>query len=174
MRISPNIIITGTPGVGKTTHCEQLVSSTGLTHLNVNKVVKERDCEDGFDDELNSVIVDEDKLLDAIEPDLEAGGQIIDWHACDMFPQSLIDLVVVIRCNSTILYDRLKGRGYSDKKLDENMDAEIMEVLLQEARDSYDEEIVVELQSDDLDQIDENLERIQTWIENWKKDHADA
>jgi adenylate kinase len=91
-----------------------------------------------------------------------------------MFPQSLIDLVVVIRCNSTILYDRLKGRGYSDKKLDENMDAEIMEVLLQEARDSYDEEIVVELQSDDLDQIDENLERIQTWIENWKKDHADA
>lgn len=91
-----------------------------------------------------------------------------------MFPQSLIDLVVVIRCNSTILYDRLKGRGYSDKKLDENMDAEIMEVLLQEARDSYDEEIVVELQSNDLDQIDENLERIQTWIENWKKDHADA
>ncbi|KAG9882458.1 P-loop containing nucleoside triphosphate hydrolase protein, partial [Aureobasidium melanogenum] len=119
MRTSPNIIITGTPGVGKTTHCEQLATSTGLTHLNVNKVVKERDCEDGFDDELNSVIVDEDKLLDAIEPDLEAGGQIIDWHACDMFPQSLIDLVVVIRCNSTILYDRLKGRGYSDKKLDE-------------------------------------------------------
>jgi adenylate kinase len=91
-----------------------------------------------------------------------------------MFPQSLIDLVVVVRCNSTILFDRLKGRGYSDKKLDENMDAEIMEVLLQEARDSYDEEIVVELQSDDLDQIDENIERIQAWIENWKKDHSEA
>jgi adenylate kinase len=103
------------------------------------------------------------QLLDAIEPDLEAGGQIIDWHACDMFPQSLIDLVVVVRCNSTILFDRL----------DENMDAEIMEVLLQEARDSYDEEIVVELQSDDLDQIDENIERIQAWIENWKKDHSE-
>lgn len=62
MRTSPNIIITGTPGVGKTTHCEQLASSTGLTHLNVNKVVKERNCEDGFDEELNSVIVDEDKV----------------------------------------------------------------------------------------------------------------
>jgi adenylate kinase len=49
-----------------------------------------------------------------------------------------------------------------------------MEVLLQEARDSYDEEIVVELQSDDLDQIDENIERIQAWIENWKKDHSEA
>jgi adenylate kinase len=68
MRTSPNIIITGTPGVGKTTHCEQLASSTGLTHLNVNKVVKERDCEDGFDDELNSVIVDEDKASHRMTP----------------------------------------------------------------------------------------------------------
>lgn len=114
------------------------------------------------------------QLLDAIEPDLEAGGQIVDWHACDLFPPSLIDLVVVVRCNSTILYDRLKSRGYSDKKLDENMDAEIMEVLLQEARDSYDEQIVVELHSDDLDQIDENVERIEAWIKMWKKDHPEG
>jgi len=62
MRTSPNIIITGTPGVGKTTHCEQLAQATGLTHLNVNKVVKERECEDGYDEELKSVIVDEDKV----------------------------------------------------------------------------------------------------------------
>ena len=114
------------------------------------------------------------QLLDAIEPDLEAGGQIVDWHACDLFPPSLIDLVVVVRCNSTILYDRLKSRGYSDKKLDENMDAEIMEVLLQEARDSYDEQTVVELHSDDLDQIDENVERIEAWIKMWKKDHPEG
>lgn len=55
-------MITGTPGVGKTTHCEQLAQATGLTHLNVNKVVKERECEDGYDEELKSVIVDEDKV----------------------------------------------------------------------------------------------------------------
>lgn len=54
--------MTGTPGVGKTTHCEQLAASTGLTHLEVNKVVKERQCEDGYDEELKSVIVDEDKV----------------------------------------------------------------------------------------------------------------
>ena len=67
MRTSPNIIITGTPGVGKTTHCEQLAASSGLTHLDVNKVVKERDCEDGFDEELKSVIVDEDKVADSLQ-----------------------------------------------------------------------------------------------------------
>lgn len=54
------------------------------------------------------------------------------------------------------------------------MDAEIMEVLLQEARDSYDEEIVVELQSDDADQIESNVERIESWVKNWKKDHNES
>jgi len=96
----------------------------------------------------------------------------LDWHACDLFPKSWIDLVVVIRCDSTILYDRLHARKYSQKKLDENMDAEIMEVLLQEARDSYDEEIVVELRGDKIDDVDSNVERITTWVENWKKDNA--
>ncbi|GAB7343819.1 hypothetical protein MBLNU457_1788t2 [Dothideomycetes sp. NU457] len=172
MRTSPNIIITGTPGVGKTTHCEQLAQATGLTHLNVNKVVKERECEDGYDEELKSVIVDEDKV--GLQPDLQRGGQIIDWHACDLFPASLIDLVVVIRCDSGTLYDRLKARGYGEKKMEENMDAEIMEVLLQEARDAYDEEIVVELHSEDVDMIEENIGRIEGWIESWKRDHPEG
>lgn len=62
MRSQPNIIITGTPGVGKTTHCEQLAQSTGLKHLSVNDVVKERGCHDGYDEEFKSWIVDEDKV----------------------------------------------------------------------------------------------------------------
>ena len=61
-RTSPNIIITGTPGVGKTTHCEVLAEKTGLRHLSVNQVVKERECHEGWDDEYQSWIVDEDKV----------------------------------------------------------------------------------------------------------------
>lgn len=114
----------------------------------------------------------EQQLLDAIEEDLEKGGQIIDWHACDLFPASLIDLVCVIRCDSTTLYDRLKARGYGDKKLEENMDAEIMEVLLQEARDAYEEEIVVELHSEEAEMIESNVERIAAWVGNWRRDNA--
>lgn len=50
------------------------------------------------------------QLLDAMEGDVPAGGCIIDWHACDLFPKSWIDLVVVLRVDSTTLYDRLKAR----------------------------------------------------------------
>lgn len=62
MRTAPNVVITGTPGVGKTVHCEQLAQETGLKHLSINQVVKERGCHEGFDQELKSYIVDEDKV----------------------------------------------------------------------------------------------------------------
>lgn len=61
-RIQPNIIITGTPGVGKTSHCNALAANTGLKLLSVNQIVKERTCHDGWDEELKSWIVDEDKV----------------------------------------------------------------------------------------------------------------
>ena len=76
--------------------------------------------------------------------------------------------MVVLRTDSAHLYDRLKARNYTEAKLQENMDAEIMEVLLSEARESYAREIVVELTSNSTDEIDSNVERIETWMANWK------
>ncbi|KXJ93180.1 AAA domain-domain-containing protein [Microdochium bolleyi] len=171
-RALPNIIVTGTPGVGKTSHCEALAERSGLRHVSVNQVVKDKQCHEGWDEEYQSWVVDEDKLLDALEDDAKQGGCIIDWHACDLFPQSWIDLVVVLRVDSTTLYDRLKARNYPEVKLQENLDSEIMEVLLQEARESYDEEIVIELQSNDTDEMESNVDRIVGWLEQWKKDNG--
>lgn len=104
---------------------------------------------------------------------MKQGGYIIDWHACDLFPRSWIDLVVVLRTNSTKLYDRLKARLYPEQKLQENLDSEIMQVLLEEARESYDEEIIVELESNDPEDIESNVDRIEIWIGNWRRDHIE-
>lgn len=62
MRQSPNIIITGTPGVGKTTHCDGLAERLGLRHISVNQIVKDKDCHEGWDEDFQSWIVDEDKV----------------------------------------------------------------------------------------------------------------
>ncbi|KAL8909641.1 MAG: hypothetical protein Q9207_000139 [Kuettlingeria erythrocarpa] len=107
------------------------------------------------------------QLLDAIEDEIKAGGYLVDWHACDLFPQSWVDLVVVLRSDSSTLYDRLKARDYSEKKLQENMDAEIMEVLLTEAREAFEEEMVVELWSNGVEDMEGNVARIAAWIESW-------
>ncbi|KAF2680162.1 P-loop containing nucleoside triphosphate hydrolase protein [Lentithecium fluviatile CBS 122367] len=173
-RKNPNIVITGTPGVGKTTHAEQLARSLGFKHVSINQIVKDEGFHEGKDEELGSWIVDEDKLLDYLEATSlsDTGGYILDWHACDLFPERWIDLVIVLRCDSTILYDRLTARGYKDKKLEENMDSEIMQVLLDEARESYREEIVVELRSESAEDVEGNVERVEGWVKAWRKDNG--
>jgi len=61
-RTNPNIVITGTPGVGKTTHAEQLAQSLGFKHVSINQIVKDEGFHEGKDEELGSWIVDEDKV----------------------------------------------------------------------------------------------------------------
>ncbi|CAH2351600.1 adenylate kinase isoenzyme 6 homolog Fap7p [[Candida] railenensis] len=175
-RYQPNIIITGTPGCGKSSHAVSLVSQLGdsYTHLPVSDLAKERDCIDSYDEVLATSVVDEDKLLDSLEIDLEKGGAIVDWHCCDIFPERLIDLVVVLRTDTSLLYDRLSKRDYKNNKIQENLDCEIMEVILNDARESYIPEIVIELTSNSVEEMDENVDRINGWIENWCKDHPEG
>ncbi|KAG7662592.1 FAP7 [[Candida] subhashii] len=179
-RFLPNIIITGTPGCGKTSHSESLVSHLNqeikdgknkFNHLNVSEVAKERGCIESYDERLDTSVVDEDKLLDSLAVDMEKGGAIIDWHCCDIFPERLVDLVVVLRTDNSILYDRLKKRNYNEAKLQENIDCEIMEVVLNDARDGYVPEIVIELNSNSAEDMDENVDRISSWVSGWIEDH---
>ena len=62
--------------------------------------------------------------------------------------------------------------GYPLKKIQENNEAEIMEVVLDEARSSYAEEIVVELHSEDTEDLESNVTRIVQWIQAWRKDRG--
>ena len=63
-------------------------------------------------------------------------------------------------------------RGYAEGKLQENLDAEIFEVLLEEAKASYDEEIVIDMTSENDGDIESNCDRIVTWVKSWKESHS--
>jgi len=62
--------------------------------------------------------------------------------------------------------------GYSLAKIQENNTAEIMDVIIQDARESYAEEIVVELRSESADEVEENVARIVGWVEAWKTNNV--
>jgi adenylate kinase len=49
-----------------------------------------------------------------------------------------------------------------------------MEVLLDEARESYDEEIIVELRSDSTEDMEANVDRIEAWWKQWKEDNRSS
>jgi adenylate kinase len=74
-RTNPNIVVTGTPGVGKTTHAEQLAQATGFKHISVNQIVKDEGFHEGKDEETGSWVVDEDKVRLSFHLILESWNQ---------------------------------------------------------------------------------------------------
>lgn len=171
MTTLPNILITGTPGTGKTETAKLAAERTGLKHINVGDLVKKHECHEGKDEDFDSYIVDDDKICDLLEPLVEEGGCIVDFHSAELFPERWFELVLVLRADTAVLFDRLTARGYTEKKRTENMECEIMQVVLEEARDSYEPSIVHELQSTTVEDMESNVERISGWLENWKENN---
>lgn len=164
----PNILITGTPGVGKSFMSYCLAERIELNWLDVSKLAIELGCAEEYDEEYKCKVLDEDQLMDHMEEYMSKGGQIVDYHSNEFFPERWFDVVFVLRTNTTVLYDRLANRGYSGKKLKDNIECEIFQTALEEARNSYREEIVHELQSDTLPQMTTNLNKILDWLEQWE------
>ncbi|KAI5433515.1 Adenylate kinase isoenzyme 6, partial [Lathyrus oleraceus] len=163
----PNILVTGTPGTGKTTTATALAEATQLRHINIGELVKEKNLHDGWDDELDSYILNEDLVCDELEDVMENGGNIVDYHGCDFFPERWFDYVVVLQTDNTILYDRLTRRGYKESKLTNNVESEIFQVLLEEAKESYAEDKVIALKSNTIEDIDSNVATLTDWVRNW-------
>ncbi|XP_003976108.2 adenylate kinase isoenzyme 6 isoform X2 [Takifugu rubripes] len=167
----PNILLTGTPGVGKTTLGKELAERTGLTYVNVGDLSQEGQLYDGYDEEYECPILDEDRVVDELEDKMEEGGVIVDYHGCDLFPQRWFNIVFVLRTDNTQLYTRLESRGYTGKKLQDNVQCEIFQTIYEEAMEAYSEEIVHQLLSNTPEDLEHNLAQIVQWTQQWMKDH---
>ena len=178
-RSRPIVLVTGTPGVGKTSTASLIADRLSFEHLCVGDLVKEHSCYEGRDETFDTHILDEDKLLDLMEQMIsdaieEGKGVVVDYHSCELFPERWFNLVLVLRASTAVLFDRLTERGYSDRKRGENMEAEIMQVVLDEAKESYSQEIVHEVQSNCLDDMESNVGRIEKWTQQWIIDNPDG
>nr|CAH7742862.1 unnamed protein product [Callosobruchus chinensis] len=166
-REAPNILITGTPGVGKSSLCKQLSEIAGLQWLEISRIAKEYNCLEDYDAVYQCPVLDEDKLMDGLEDTMCRGGNIVDYHSCEFFPERWFDAVFVLTTDNTTLYDRLTNRGYTGKKLEDNIQCEIFHVILEEAKNSYKEHIVFELSNTLPEDLQENINKICLWLQQW-------
>ena len=95
-------------------------------------------------------------VLDYLEPVMQTGGIIMDFHCSDFFPERFFDLVFVLRTTNTTLYGRYEQRGYSQVKIKNNIEAEIFGVCAEEARESYKSQIVFELKNEEEGDVARN------------------
>lgn len=124
----PNILVTGTPGVGKTTLCSLLESSlhedglTGFKYILLAERIKENKLYKDWNDKFDVSEYDEDMVCDHLEDEMSQGGVILEFHSCNFFPERWFDIVVLLRCDNTRLFDRLTERGYDQEKITENIE----------------------------------------------------
>lgn len=156
----PNILVSGTPGVGKTTICKKCAEDLGLRHIEVGAFAKERDLLAEYDEQLDTYYIHEDEVLDRLEGIMKDGGVVLDYHSVDWFPERWIQMAVVLQCRTEVLYDRLVDRGYSKQKLNNNMECEILRVIGDEVVDNYPKVPLLKLNNNDEKDMDENVKAI--------------
>ncbi|MBT4935315.1 AAA family ATPase [Candidatus Woesearchaeota archaeon] len=136
------IVITGTPGVGKTTLAKVLETKLKWKRLNLSyyykklstKYNRKKQCYDIDMKKFEKLIVDKSK-----------DNLIIDSHIAHLLPTKMVDLCIVLTCsNLKKLEKRLVDRKYSTKKVRENLDAEIFQVCLLESREMGHKVIIVD------------------------------
>ena len=52
-KVRPNILVTGTPGVGKTTTSEMAAELSGFNHINVSSIIGPQELHEGWDEEFD-------------------------------------------------------------------------------------------------------------------------
>ncbi len=147
------IVITGTPGVGKTTVAMELARADGYRLIELNLLAKQAGAISSQDPERGAAIIDEAKLKRGLAKALKAGGEkfIVEGHYGEIVPPKFVERAVVIRLDPRILRIRLTARGYPPSKADENVQAEILDSCLVNAIEAFGERTVLEVDATGLD-----------------------
>ena len=151
------VLITGTPGTGKTTASKITAKIINCPLVVVNDLVNNKNLYDGYDPEKGYKVVDLEALSIIIETklkDLNAEHLLIEGHLSHTFKnEDLVDTVIVLRTRPEILRKRLNKRGWSDSKVHENLEAEALDICTFEAVETHGDK-VNELDTSDID-VDE-------------------
>ncbi len=125
------IALTGTPGVGKTSVAKEL-KKRGYDVLSINDIADEFVV--GYDEERQSKIVDEDALNEYIKKIREKGLMFIEGHLSHLLD---VDAVIILRCNPEELKKRLAKKGWNERKIRENLEAEALDIILDRALEKH-------------------------------------
>lgn len=130
------IIVTGTPGTGKTTFAKKLAKEIGAEYVALTQFVSERKLYTGFDRERESRVVNLGRVHASLNRLLLQARRptIVDTHIPEgIIPKDLVKLVFVLRCHPRILEGRLSKKKWKQSKIRENVLAEMLDVCLIDA-----------------------------------------
>ena len=121
--------LTGTPGTGKST-VAKILADNGLKVIELGDLAKENKLLEKLDRKRGTYEVDVKKLNKALVDMDSDQVTVLVGHLSHLVSS---DMIVVLRCRPAVLAVRLKARGYPDRKVAENAEAEALDVILVES-----------------------------------------
>jgi len=115
------IVITGTPGTGKTTLAKSIAKKKKSVYIDVNKLIKEYKLSEGYDRKRKCSIINIAKLKKVLVSIIKKANKskkslIIDSHLSHYIQPKYVDLCIVTKCSLKELKKRLQKKGYNSQK----------------------------------------------------------
>ena len=128
------IAVSGTPGTGKTRLAKSFVKKR-FVYVDLKNI---KGISSGYDKKRKCRIIDTTimvkKIIELIKKNPEKSF-VFDSHLSHYIPKKYVDLCIITKCSLKTLQKRLVKRGYSKKKIQENLQSEIFDICLNEAKE---------------------------------------
>jgi len=153
------IIVSGTPGTGKTALSKKLAKKLDYKYIDVAELIKEKKLREYYDRKRKTYAVDVKKLnKELIKIIKDSKDLVIDSHLSHYLPKKYVDFCIITKCNLKILEKRLKKKGYNKSKIRENLDCEIFDICLNEAKEAGHKILIVDTSKDiNIDKIADKI-----------------
>lgn len=148
------IALTGTPGVGKTKVADVL-EKMGYEVVRVEEIVDEFVI--GYDEKRQSKIIDEEELDEYVKKIKDGNILIIEGHVSHLLS---VDSVILLRCHPEELKERLTNKGWSERKIKENLEAEALDIILQRSLEKHKRIWEIDTTGKDIQEIAEEVDVI--------------
>lgn len=87
----------------------------------------------------------------------------------DLILERWFHQIYVVRCNTNLLFQRLEQRGYNATKIQNNVEYEIFQMALDEARKAYEPTIVQEVKGETESQCLEGIQMVGKFLDEYQE-----
>lgn len=139
------VALTGTPGTGKTS-VATVLKKQGYTIVRLHALARKNNCIVGVDEKRNSQLIDIDKVNSIVKKNFTTDALVFfEGHIAHLL--NSMEKVIILRCHPKELKKRLMRKRWSRKKVLENVQAEILDIILCESTEQYPFENIFELET---------------------------